>query len=243
VLWTDTSDQSEEGRYCCYCEEPCSESFLGGPPIYGCMWCQLLVHVDCQSAMATETGDICDLGPFNRLILSPIYVRTMSKPAGILSFITHGANEFASTVRRHLRSRSKKQKHSNRLPPNSRGDSNDDSSSDTTLNSNQRVMDLKPTGDTAQRIDENEYCSSESDCREFIEPRRLIKDVPGGAKLKYVLSDLPAGARPLLVFINKRSGAQRGDSLKHRLHSLLNPVQVLHTKLLLCVSLLLTILL
>jgi diacylglycerol kinase (ATP) len=183
VLWTDTSDQSEEGRYCCYCKESCSESFLGGPPIYCCMWCQLLVHVDCQSAMATETGDICDLGPFKRLILLPIYVRTMSKPGGILSSITHGTNEFA-------RNRSKKQKHSNRLPPNSCGDSNDDShdsSSDTTLNSNQRVKDLKPTGDTAQRIDKNEYCSSESDCREFIEPRRLTKDVPGGAKLKCVV--------------------------------------------------------
>lgn len=37
---------------------------------------------------------------------------------------------------------------------------------------------------------------------------------------------MPADARPLLVFINKRSGAQRGDSLKHKLHFLLNPVQV-----------------
>ncbi|KAK3150114.1 hypothetical protein QOZ80_3AG0228610 [Eleusine coracana subsp. coracana] len=229
VLWTDIADQSEEAQYCCYCEEPCVESFLGGPPIYCCMWCQRLVHVDCQSAMATETGDICDLGPFKRLILSPIYVRTLSKPGGILSSITHGANEFASTVRGHLRSRSKKQKHENRLSPNSLGDGNDnsyDSSSDTTLNSSQRAKDLKAAGDTAHKIDD-EYCSSESDCREFIsEPRRLTKDVPGGAKLKYALSDLPTDARPLLVFVNKRSGAQRGDSLKHRLHFLLNPVQV-----------------
>lgn len=226
VLWTDIADQSEEARYCCYCEELCSESFLGGPLIYCCMWCQRLVHVDCQSAMATETGDICDLGPFKRLILSPIYVRTLSKPGGILSSITHGANEFASTVRGHLRSRSKKQKHHN----NSLGDSIDnshDSSSDIALNSNQRAKDLKAAGDCAQRIDENEYCSSESDCREFIsEPVRHTKDLPGGAKLKYALSDLPIDARPLLVFVNKRSGAQRGDSLKHRLHFLLNPVQV-----------------
>ncbi|TVU46521.1 hypothetical protein EJB05_06062 [Eragrostis curvula] len=228
VLWTDVADQSEEGQYCCHCEEPCSESFLGGPPIYCCMWCQRLVHVDCQSAMATETGDICDLGPFKRLILSPLFVRTMSKPGGILSSITHGANEFASTVRGHLRSRSKKQKHHDRLPPNSAfGDTNDDSSSDTTLNSNQRAKDIKATGGTTQRSDENEHCSSESDCREFTsEPRRRTNNLPGGAKLKYMLSDLPADSRPLLVFINKRSGAQRGDSLKHRLHFLLNPVQV-----------------
>ncbi|KAL6650148.1 hypothetical protein ACP70R_014372 [Stipagrostis hirtigluma subsp. patula] len=228
VLWTDIADQSEEDHYCCYCEEPCSESFLGGPPIYCCMWCQRLVHVDCQSAMATDMGDICDLGPFKRLILSPLFVRTLSKPGGILSSITHGANEFASTVRGHLRNRSKKQKRHNRLPSDPAvGDSNDDSSSDTTLNCNQRAKDLKATGGSAQRSAENEHDSSGSDYRELIsEPRRLSNDETGGAKLKYALSELPADARPLLVFINKRSGAQRGDSLKHRLHFLLNPVQV-----------------
>lgn len=65
-----------------------------------------------------------------------------------------------------------------------------------------------------------------------LEPRRLHNDDTGGPKLKHLLTDLPADARPLLVFINKRSGAQRGDSLKHRLHFLLNPVQVMihHTQ-------------
>ncbi|XP_062215320.1 diacylglycerol kinase 1-like isoform X2 [Phragmites australis] len=228
VLWTDITDQSEEGQYCCYCEEPCSESLHGGPPIYCCMWCQRLVHVDCQPAMATETGDICDLGPFKRHILSPLFVRTMSKPGGIISSITHGANEFASTVRGHLRNRNKRQKHHNRFPSVSAlGDSTDDSSSDSTLNSNQSAKDLKATGDSAQRSAENEHDSSGSDCREVAsEPRKLSNDEAGGAKLKYTSSDLPAEARPLLVFINKRSGAQHGDSLKHRLHFLLNPVQV-----------------
>ncbi|XP_006650208.1 diacylglycerol kinase 1 isoform X2 [Oryza brachyantha] len=228
VLWTDIADQSEDAQYCSYCEEPCSGSFLGGPPIYCCMWCQRLVHVDCHSSMATETGDICDLGPFKRLILSPLFVKTRSKSGGILSSITHGANEFASTVRGHLRKRSKKQKQHNRVASDCNvGDSNDDSSCDTTANANQRDTDLKASGDNVQRSSENEHDSSESDCKEVIsEPRRLQHDDTEGAKLKYVLDDLPADARPLLVFINKRSGAQRGDSLKHRLHFLLNPVQV-----------------
>ncbi|KAF8729015.1 hypothetical protein HU200_018326 [Digitaria exilis] len=215
VLWTEVADQSEEGRYCCYCEELCSESFLGGPPTYCCMWCQRLVHVDCQSAMATETGDICDLGPFKRLILSPLFVRTISKPGGILSSITQGANEFASTVRVHLGNRSKK------------GDSNDDSSSDTTLNSNPRAKESQATGGNAQRGADSDHYSSESDGRELVsEHIRLGNDETGGVKLKFALSDLPADSRPLLVFINKRSGAQRGDSLKHKLHFLLNPIQV-----------------
>uniref|UniRef100_A0A0D9VVF1 Diacylglycerol kinase n=1 Tax=Leersia perrieri TaxID=77586 RepID=A0A0D9VVF1_9ORYZ len=228
VLWTDIADQSEDAQYCSYCEEPCSGSFLGGPPIYCCMWCQRLVHVDCHSSMATETGDICDLGPFKRLILSPLFVKLKSKPGGILSSITHGANEFASTVRGHLRNRSKKQKQHNRVPSDCNvGDSNDDSSCDTTSNANQRAKDLKASGDNVQRSSENEHDSSESDCKEVVpEPRRFQHDDAEGAKLKYILDDLPSDARPLLVFINKRSGAQRGDSLKHRLHFLLNPVQV-----------------
>jgi diacylglycerol kinase (ATP) len=45
-------------------------------------------------------------------------------------------------------------------------------------------------------------------------------------KQRYEITDLPPDARPLLVFINKKSGAQRGDSLRQRLNFLLNPVQV-----------------
>jgi len=37
---------------------------------------------------------------------------------------------------------------------------------------------------------------------------------------------VPSDSRPLLVFVNKRSGAQSGDSLRQRLQILLNPVQV-----------------
>ncbi|KAF2596394.1 hypothetical protein F2Q68_00007165 [Brassica cretica] len=48
----------------------------------------------------------------------------------------------------------------------------------------------------------------------------------GANKLKYELADLPSDARPLLVFINRKSGSQRGDSLLQRLNLLLNPVQV-----------------
>ncbi|CAM0873648.1 unnamed protein product [Alopecurus aequalis] len=227
VLWTDIADQPQEAQYCSHCEEPCNGSFLGGP-IYCCMWCQRLVHVDCHSSMSTETGDICDLGPFRRLILSPLFVRTKNKPGGILSSITHGANEFASTVRGHLRSRTRRQKFHNRFPSDSTaGESNDDSSSDTTAYSNQRAKDVKANVVSVQRYSDNELYSSESDCKEVVsEPRRLHNYDAGGAKLRYVLTDLPADARPLLVFINKRSGAQRGDSLKHRLHFLLNPVQV-----------------
>ncbi|XP_039830484.1 diacylglycerol kinase 1-like isoform X2 [Panicum virgatum] len=141
---------------------------------------------------------------------------------------TQGANELASTVRVHLGSRSRKVKHHKGMPSESaHDDSNDNSSSETTLNSNQKAKESKATGGNAQRSAENEHYSSESDGRELVsEPIRLGNDETGGVKFKYALSELPADARPLLVFINKRSGAQRGDSLKHKLHFLLNLVQV-----------------
>jgi diacylglycerol kinase (ATP) len=43
---------------------------------------------------------------------------------------------------------------------------------------------------------------------------------------KYEIINVLSDSRPLLVFINKRSGAQSGDSLRQRLQILLNPVQV-----------------
>ncbi|KAE8661752.1 Diacylglycerol kinase 1 [Hibiscus syriacus] len=45
-------------------------------------------------------------------------------------------------------------------------------------------------------------------------------------KQRYEVIDLPPDARPLLVFINKKSGARCGNSLRQRLNLLLNPVQV-----------------
>ena len=77
--WTEMEDIHEETAYCPYCEEPCSGSFLGASPIWRCMWCQCLVHIECHANMATESDDICDLGPYKRLILSPLCVKDLDK--------------------------------------------------------------------------------------------------------------------------------------------------------------------
>jgi len=77
VQWIETADHSEEDSFCCYCDESCNGAFLAGSPIWYCMWCQRLVHVDCHSSLAKETGDICDLGPLKRLILSPLCVKEL----------------------------------------------------------------------------------------------------------------------------------------------------------------------
>ncbi|XP_072989128.1 diacylglycerol kinase 1-like [Typha latifolia] len=228
VQWIEMADRSEDASFCCYCEEPCSVTFLGGSPTWYCMWCQQLVHVDCHASLAKKTGDICDLGPFRRLILSPLCVKELTRAGatGILSSITHGANELASTVRERIKSHSKKYKQGIELPAGS-------DSRETIDLSIERKEDAQKKPKISHETENHHNAKHDTNSIEQME-----LDTGGSMSHvqheesqilnneKYELNVLPSDARPLLVFINKRSGAQRGGFLKQRLHILLNPVQV-----------------
>ncbi|KAG5027943.1 hypothetical protein AAZX31_05G021600 [Glycine max] len=237
VCWTDVADQPDETALCSYCEELCGGTFLSGSPIWSCLWCQRLVHVDCHSTMSNETGDICDLGQFRRLILSPLYVKELNwnLPGGFLSSITHGANEIASSVRASIRNQSKKYKHGNELSVESgNSESIGEVSTESTGDSHQIQNGHHEVGEKSSSNKGVQHQDNEVDNKLDRKPslRRNSsinqKDESHslGVKQKYDLIDLPLDARPLLVFINKKSGAQRGDSLRMRLNILLNPVQV-----------------
>ncbi|WOL01717.1 diacylglycerol kinase 1 [Canna indica] len=237
VQWAEAEDQVEETPCCSYCEEPCSGSFLSGSPIWCCMWCQCLVHVDCHNNMANETGDICDLGPFKRLILSPLFVKDLTKTekTGFLSSITHGANELASTVCGHLMNQTKMYKHGTEIPTDS-ADSNrtNDSSKDSIEDAPSTLKGCYGNGELSNGIPESGYHHRNGDIdQEVVRTNSRSASFTEksdsqnlGINEKYELINLPSDARPLLVFINKKSGAQRGDSLRRRLHVLLNPVQI-----------------
>ncbi|OIW19654.1 hypothetical protein TanjilG_18464 [Lupinus angustifolius] len=237
VRWTDVADQSDETTVCSYCEEPCGGTFLSGSPIWSCLWCQRLVHVDCHSAMSNETGDICDLGTFKRLILSPLYVKELNRNLpGFLSSITYGANEIASTVRASIKNQSKKYKHGNEpsvdsgntesageIPTESTGDSHQTVNGHHEVEEKNIVITNKEDrhhDDVDNNMDRKPSLGRNSSINQRDESHMF------GVRQKYELIDLPPDARPLLVFINKKSGAQRGDSLRLRLNILLNPVQV-----------------
>ncbi|KAG2334506.1 hypothetical protein Bca52824_005686 [Brassica carinata] len=236
VRWTEGADQSDESSFCSYCDESCSSSFLGGSPIWCCLWCQRLVHVDCHSNMSNETGDVCDLGPLRRLILCPLYVKELPRnpSGGFLSTITHGANELASTVRASI---SKKYKQGNETSVDS-GNSggNCDESTESTADTGPAVNGTHAVLENSSSLVNGGSSHGDSDTNGKVEKKPSVKrsgsfgkkDEYQGlrSKLKYELADLPSDARPLLVFINKKSGAQRGDSLRQRLNLLLNPVQV-----------------
>ncbi|XP_050223080.1 diacylglycerol kinase 1 [Mercurialis annua] len=236
VRWTEITDQPDETSFCSYCEEPCSGSFLSGSPIWCCLWCQRLVHVDCHSSMSNEIGDTCDLGPFRRLILSPLHIKELNSAGGFLSSITHGANEIASTVRASIRSQSKKHKHVNEssVDTGNSGSTCDTSMESTgdahpTINGSHGVEDIcngsmkvvsPQNGGNMDRTESKRSFKRSGSANQKDESQTL------GMRQRYEIIDLPHDARPLLVFINKKSGAQRGDSLRQRLNFLLNPVQV-----------------
>lgn len=240
IRWTEVVDQPDEISFCSHCEEPCSASFLGGSPIWSCLWCQRLVHVDCHSSLYSETGDVCDLGPFRRLILSPLQVKELrlSSSGGILSSITHGANEIASTVRASIRNQSKKTKQGSEVPVDSSNGSIGESPTESTTDANL-------ANDSSNKTEENYIGNTKTEgttqhqdgdvvqkLGRKLSFKRSLSNIQrdeshiAGMKQKYELTDLGPDARPLLVFINKKSGAQRGDSLRLRMNILLNPVQV-----------------
>ncbi|XP_042045045.1 diacylglycerol kinase 1-like [Salvia splendens] len=238
VRWTEATDQPDESSFCCYCEEPCSGTFLEGSPIWCCLWCQRLVHVDCHGSLFNDTGDVCDLGPYRRLILSPLYVKQFNwtYSGGFLSSITQGANEIASSMRATIRSQSMKYKHGVEISNDTGNGSNmSDTSMEIPMATGQMV-------NGSHRIEENqnghtnaEVADQHGEAKKMEMGPILRRNVSinqkeesqlGGLRQKYEFNDLPPEARPLLVFINKKSGAQRGNSLKQRLNILLNPVQV-----------------
>lgn len=241
IRWTEVVDQPDEISFCSHCEEPCSASFLGGSPIWCCLWCQRLVHVDCHSSLYSDTGDVCDLGPFRRLIVSPLHVKELrrSSSGGILSSITHGANEIASSVRASIRNQSKKTKKENEVPVDISNGSVEEASTESTTdiniangalkenyngntntNTNTEVTSQQQDGDAV-----NKFGRKLSFKRNISNSQRDESHIVG-MKQKYELTDMGPDSRPLLVFINKKSGAQRGDSLRLRMNILLNPVQV-----------------
>ncbi|CAH1452778.1 unnamed protein product [Lactuca virosa] len=220
IRWTEVIDQPEGSSFCTHCEEPCSASFLGGSPIWCCLWCQRLIHVDCHSSMYRETGDICDMGPFKRLILSPLYVKGLgrSSSGGILSSITYGANKIASYVLASITSQSKKNKGNFNRVNLDKDKGIGESSTESTPDGNNDVKDDGVGGNSNSDM-VNKKLTFRKDQRDESQKVQMMQ--------RYELVNLRPDARPLLVFINKKSGAtKRGDSIRLRMNILLNPVQI-----------------
>ncbi|KAK6790461.1 hypothetical protein RDI58_014261 [Solanum bulbocastanum] len=221
--WTNLDENPEMSAFCFYCDEPCGVPFLDASPTWYCLWCQRLIHVKCHAKMSEESGDICDLGPLRRLIISPLYVKDVeaeTKGGTMLSSLAEKMNSNG-----HIRRKRHRNKHGNDLI---NGKVQGSSAAKLALEYVIRSLaSLKLSN--SERNNGNSLNCNKLGGRKGSQNRLACNNQENrilGRSKKYALVDMPQDARPLLVFINTKSGAQNGPALRRRLNMLLNPVQV-----------------
>ncbi|CAM8877000.1 unnamed protein product [Rhodiola kirilowii] len=219
--WINMDDNPEMSAFCFYCDEPCGVPLLDTSPTWHCLWCQRLIHVNCHAKLSEEYGDICDLGPLKKVIVSPLYVKEDDENTTGGAVLTSITEEFiASSFRGQLRKRRHRNKNGTGHPANGNFQKGSLIS---------QVIDYLLNG----LVSLNVSCTKKdtgNDTRKDLAHNRPIgrngQVLSHGQNKKYVLVNLPQDAKPLLVFINGKSGGQNGASLRRRLNMLLNPVQV-----------------
>ncbi|OEL38753.1 Diacylglycerol kinase 2 [Dichanthelium oligosanthes] len=212
--WVELDDNPEISSFCYYCDEPCGVPFLGVSPIWRCLWCQRQIHVDCHAKLFKETGNTCDLGLLRRLIVPPQSVKEISEGPAISGMLNSIKEGFSSRRSRDRRPRSKK-----RMNNNPGGKANP-----TPMNSS--ILDSVLEGFARLQGLDGKHALAKSNSSENSLKQTYGSGIPNGGKRKYELVDLPQDSRPLLVFINGKSGGRNGPSLRRRLNMLLNPVQI-----------------
>uniref|UniRef100_A0A1J3ILA9 Diacylglycerol kinase n=1 Tax=Noccaea caerulescens TaxID=107243 RepID=A0A1J3ILA9_NOCCA len=221
--WVNMDDNADMSAFCFYCDEPCGIPFIEASPMWHCLWCQRLIHVKCHMIMSKESGDACDLGSLRRVILSPVNVKA-SEENGVDGVLSTIKNELAS-IRGQVRRKRHRGKNGNGQPIS--GKLLDDSAG----NPVKSVV----NGLVVKKLRRERSIDCVKKVLEVPNGNRIQNGV-GGLKRsksaalnytkKYTLVDLPPDARPLLVFINAKSGGQLGPFLHRRLNMFLNPVQV-----------------
>lgn len=214
--WVEMDDSTEISTFCYYCDEPCGVPFLGVSPIWRCLWCQRQIHVDCHAKLLKETGNTCDLGLLSRLIVPPLSVKQVGQgPAtgGVFNSIKEGF--VTSSVRGRIRRPRSKKRMKNQSGVKTIPISADSSILDSVLEGFARLQNLN-----------GKYTLANPKLSGNTLKQTRGSDITNGEEKKYELVNLPQDSRPLLVFINGKSGGRNGPSLRRRLNMLLNPIQI-----------------
>lgn len=221
--WNNLDDNPEMSAFCFYCDEPCGVPFIDVSPTWHCLWCQRLIHVKCHAKMSEESGDACDLGPLRRVILSPLCVKDLESET--LSSVT---DEIITSLDRGQIRRKRRNRHGSNRYINGKiqGSSATKRALQYVLNGLVGLGLLKSSNE--KNDDKLLKASNLIDQKGGLKGPKHKKDETAvcGKSKKYTLVDLSSDARPLLVFINAKSGAQNGRLLRRRLNMILNPVQV-----------------
>ncbi|KAI4378835.1 hypothetical protein MLD38_016261 [Melastoma candidum] len=211
--WVDGDENPEMSSFCFYCDELCGVPFVDRSPTWHCLWCQRLIHVKCHAKMLVESGDVCDLGSLRRVILSPLCVREVddeTSGSGILVRKKRNRSKFGS-------SHSLSSKVYN--VPEANAVLEDILLGFACLKNGSGEKSIEHFGRRDNRV--------HGVLGTYSRVSRKRCEAPSYSQRKrYSLLNPPLDARPLLVFINGKSGAQHGSSLRRKLNMLLNPVQV-----------------
>lgn len=218
--WFNMDENPEMSAFCFYCDEPCGVPLIDGSPMWHCLWCQRLIHVKCHANMSKGSDDICDLGPLRRIILSPLYVKEVND-GHTLNFVSEEI--MASSAGGQMRRRRSRAKYGSGHSVN--GKLQDSSATNRAL---EYVLNGL-VGLKKSKGEKNNVCLKKNgkmkSTSNWLMPKKVGTTICAEVK-KYVLVDLAQDTRPLLVFINSKSGGQLGPSLQKRLNMLLNPLQV-----------------
>ncbi|KAI4310836.1 hypothetical protein MLD38_035787 [Melastoma candidum] len=211
--WVDGDENLEMSTFCFYCDELCGVPFIDPSPTWHCLWCQRLIHVKCHAKMSVESGDVCDLGSLQKIVLSPLCVKEVDDDisgSGIIVRKKRNRNKYGSSCCLNSKVHN--------IPE-------DNAVLEDVLHvvaglkkgSGGKINDHVGKKASKERGLQGTYSSFS---RKRYETSSCLQ------LKKYIILDTPLDGRPLLVFINAKSGAQHGPSLRRRLNMLLNPVQV-----------------
>ncbi|ONK77299.1 uncharacterized protein A4U43_C02F5110 [Asparagus officinalis] len=230
--WVELDENPETSSFCHYCDEMCGIAFIGASPtpVWRCLWCQRHIHVDCHAKLLKETGNVCDLGQLRRLILSPLSVKEVNErgaTGGVLNSIKEGI--IASSVRSRMRKRRNRNKSGSNQTSLPNGKLQNGSDNNSTIQS--VLKGLVSLDKSFNEKNSGNLLKQDSGLSrlKFVDNDANWKNgstMAAANRKKYEIVNMPQDARPLLVFINARSGAQSGPSLRRRMNMLLNPAQI-----------------
>lgn len=204
---------------CLFCREPCDKRFLTPHLYFGCLWCQHVAHAECLTASTgalrgrgnAADGEVpwCPLGQFRRMLVPPVYVRECApqpqaddaeQPS--TSSGARGDSLYARMPVSPLKSavdRAKAMQASLRKRARNK-------------QGHRRGLSGEDIGRVYSASGELRALDGKRDIRTLAE--------------RFEVLPLPAESRPVLIFVNLRSGPQEGAALLAKLRQVLNPLQV-----------------
>mmetsp|Transcript_15625 Transcript_15625/g.51302 ORF Transcript_15625/g.51302 Transcript_15625/m.51302 type:complete len:813 (-) Transcript_15625:31-2469(-) len=205
----ETAAETAKDENCIFCNQPCVLNFLA-PELHSfCLWCSRKAHDDCLRNARKQTKrrngkplSPCTYGANRRVVIPPVCVELLEDAA---SSLLDSADAMGVVGKGAAGEGSE-------APPSPRF-------VDRAMKSAKKLQ-----GTIRRSVKRRLHRRTNSDELRALQRLDIESSVPP-SKL-YKILPLPSDARPVLVFVNARSGGQQGAALLKKFRRLLNPLQV-----------------